>query len=66
MNEESLPALAGDNECLSRLAYPDAAPRVFAKDQFIDAITDENIRLRIRQNKPINLSVAFFELNSII
>ena len=48
--EESLPELAGDVERLSRLAYPDATPGmidVLAKDQFIDTITDEDIRLRI-------------------
>ena len=59
--EESLPELAGDIECLSRLAYPDAAPGmidVLAKDQFIDAITDKDIRLRIRQNKPTSLREA--------
>ena len=59
--EESLPELAEDIECLSRLAYPDAAPGmldVLAKDQFIDAMTDEDMRLRIRQNKPMNLREA--------
>ena len=53
--EESLPKLAGDIERLSQLAYPDAAPEmidVLAKDQFVEAITDEYVRLHIRQNKP--------------
>ena len=59
--EESLSELAGDVERLSRLAYPDAAPGmidVLAKDQFIDAITDEDIRLHIRQKKPMSLREA--------
>lgn len=53
--DESLPELAKDVEHLCRLAYPDAsAPmlEVLAKDQFIDALTDEDSRLRLRQNKP--------------
>ncbi len=59
--EESLPELAEDIERLSRLAYPDAAQGmvdVLAKDQFIDAIADEDIRLRVRQNKPASLREA--------
>ena len=59
--EESLPELAEDIERLTRLAYPDAAPEmidVLSKDQFIDAIVVEDIRLRIRQNKPGSLREA--------
>ena len=53
--------MVGDVERLFRLAYPDPAPgmiNVLAKDQFIDAITDENIRLHIRQSKPTSLREA--------
>ncbi len=56
--EESLPELAEDIKRLSRLAYPDVAQGmvdVLAKDQFIDAIADEDIRLRVRQNKSTSL-----------
>ena len=59
--EESLPELAEDIECLSRLAYPDAAPGmvdVLAKDQLIYAIAYEDMHLRVRQNKPANLREA--------
>ena len=69
--EESLPELAEDVERLARLAYPDASAEmleVLAKDQFIDALTDEDFRLRIRQNKPETLRNALeqaLELESI-
>ena len=55
--EESLPELAEDIEQLIRLAYPDAAEEitVLAKDQFIDALPEEDMRLRIRQSRPANL-----------
>ena len=49
--EESLPELAEDIERLVRLAYPDAAEtmvEVLAKDQFVDALPEEDMRLRIR------------------
>ena len=45
-------------ERLTRLAYPDAVEEmiiVLAKDQFIDALQDEDMRLRIRQSRPVNL-----------
>ena len=51
--DESLPELAEDVERLTRLAYPEAAETmivVLAKDQFIDALPDEDMRLRIRQS----------------
>ena len=51
--EESLPELSENVERLVRLAYPDAAEsmvEVLAKDQFIDALPEENMRLRIRQS----------------
>ncbi len=59
--EETLPELAEDVERLARLAYPDAAEEmviVLAKDQFIDALPDEDTRLRIRQSRPIGLRQA--------
>ena len=37
LREESLPELSEDVERLVRLAYPDAAVNLLAKDQFIDA-----------------------------
>ena len=58
--EESLPELAEDIEHLVRLAYPDAAEtmvEVLVKDQFIDALP-EDMRLRIRQNRPAMLRAA--------
>ena len=59
--EESLPELAEDIERLVRLAYPDAAEpmvEVLSKDQFVDALPEEDMRLRIRQNKPATLRDA--------
>jgi len=59
--EEGLPELAEDIERLVRLAYPEAQSEmseVLAKDQFIDALTDEDIRLRIRQSHPKSLRGA--------
>ena len=69
--DESLPELAEDVERLTCLAYPDASPdmiEVLSKDQFIDALTDEDSRLRLRQNKPETLCHALeqaLELESI-
>ena len=59
--DEALPELAEDVERLTRLAYPDAAEsmiEVLAKDQFIDSLADEDVRLRIRQNRPKTLREA--------
>ena len=56
---------------LVRLAYPDASVDmldILAKDQFIDTLPDEDIRLRLRQNKPGTLQQALeeaLELESI-
>ena len=53
--DEGLPELAKDVEHLTCLAYPDASAEmieVMSKDQFINALTDEDSRLRLRQNKP--------------
>ena len=43
------------------MAYPDAAPamlELLAKDHFIDSLTDEHMKLRIRQNHPESLQQA--------
>ena len=59
--EETLAELAEDVERLARLAYPEATEamvEVLAKDQFVDALPDEDMRLRIRQNKPAMLRDA--------
>ena len=50
--DESLPALAEDIERLARLSYPDASESItdtLARDQFVDALPDENMRLRLKQ-----------------
>ena len=44
-----------------RLAYPgatEAMVELLAKDQFVDVLPDEDMRLRIRQNKPATLRDA--------
>ena len=59
--EESLAELMEDIERLARLAYPDAAPamlELLAKDQFIDSLTDEDTKLKIRQSRPDSLQQA--------
>ena len=59
--EETLAELAEDVERLVRLAYPEAAEamvEVLAQDQFIDALPEEDMRLRIHQNKPASLRDA--------
>ena len=59
--EESLPELAEDIERLTRLAYPNAtAPmiEILAKDQFVDAIVDDESRLKVRQSRPDSLRQA--------
>lgn len=53
--DEGLPKLAEDIERLTHLAYPGttAQPMIdlLAKDQFTDALPDENIHLRVRYNR---------------
>ena len=59
--DETLPALAEDVERLTRLAYPGAAEEMVAtlsKDQFIDALHDEDTKLRVRQLRPQTLQRA--------
>ena len=59
--DESLAELAEDVEHLVCLAYPEAAEamvEVLAKDQFVDALPDEDMQLHICQNKPAILRDA--------
>ena len=59
--DESLAELAEDVEHLVCLAYPEAAEamvEVLAKDQFVDALPDEDMRHHIHQNKPATLRNA--------
>ncbi len=59
--DESLPELAEDIERLTRLAYPDAPESmvdVLARDQLVDALPDDDTRLRIRQSRPDSLRQA--------
>ncbi len=59
--DEDLPELAEDVECLARLAYPEVNRpmlEVLAKDHFIDALPDEDTRLKIRQSRPKTLGEA--------
>ena len=59
--EESLAELMKDVERLARLAYPDAAPamlELLAKDHFIDSLTDEDTKWKIRQSRPDSLQQA--------
>lgn len=59
--DENLPELAEDIERLARLAYPQTTQAMLdllAKDQFVDALPDEDMRLRIRQSRPTSLREA--------
>ena len=59
--EETLPELTEDVDQLTRLAYPDATTamlQMLAHDQFIDSLPDEEMRLRVRQNRPRSLKEA--------
>jgi len=60
-SDESLSELAEDIEHLVCLAYPETADsmvEVLAKDQFVDALPEEDMRLCIWQNKPATLRDA--------
>ena len=53
--------MAEDVERTARLAYPDASEpmiETLAKDQFIDALHDEDMRLKLRQSRPETLRRA--------
>jgi hypothetical protein len=58
---ESLPELGQVLRRLSNLAYP-TAPRdvreTLAKEQFIDALHDSDMRLKVKQSRPRNLDDA--------
>ena len=59
--DESLAALAEELERLGRLSYPDASQElqdVLSRDQFVDALPDEDMRLRIKQERPESLQKA--------
>ena len=59
--EESLPELAESVECLTRKAYPDASndlQDILARHHFIDALYEEDLRLRVRPARPPSLQVA--------
>ena len=59
--DESLATLADDLEQLGRMAYPDASMDVqnaLSQDQFIDALPDDDMRLRIKQERPKTLQRA--------
>ena len=58
---EPLVEVADDVERLARLAYNDtpvATQDTHAKEQFIDAITDDDLRVRVLQSRPTNLQEA--------
>ncbi|KAK3106230.1 hypothetical protein FSP39_015710 [Pinctada imbricata] len=58
---ESLPELAQHVRRLTNLAYPTVQADVketLAKDQFIDALIDSDLRLRIKQARPKSLNDA--------
>lgn len=70
--DESLPEMAEDIERLARLAYPDGSTtvlEVICKDQFIDALDDDDIRLKVAQSRPQSLHSALeiaLELESFL
>ena len=58
---ESLPELGQDLRRLVNLAYPTAPIEVretLAKEQFIDALKDSEMRLRVQQARPMDLNDA--------
>jgi hypothetical protein len=57
----SLPELGQDVRRLANLAYPTAPIEVrdtLAKEQFIDALKESDMRLRIKQARPVDLNDA--------
>ena len=70
--EESMPELAEYVETLTRAAYPDASGElqdIIARDNFIDALPDDDICLKIPQSRPPSLQVALesaIELESFL
>lgn len=60
-DNESLSVLSQDIKKLTRCAYPGAPSSVtdvLALDQFIDALKDPDMRLRIREARPYNINEA--------
>ena len=58
---ESLAEVADEVERLARLAYNDAPATTqdtHAKEQFVDAITDDDLRVRVMQTRPVTLQDA--------
>ena len=58
---ETLPELGESIKRLTHLAYPTASREItetFSKDQFVDAIDDFDIRLRVQQSRPKTLNEA--------
>ncbi len=56
--DESLAALTEELERFGRLTYPKASQElqnVLRGDQFVDALPDEDMRVRIKQKKPESL-----------
>ena len=68
---EGLPELAEDIERLTRLAYPDAPASMIealARDQFLDALPEEDLQVKVRQGRPPTLRQALealLELESL-
>ena len=59
--DESLPDLVEDIERLAHLSYPDAPESItdtLARDQFVDALPDKDMRLRLKQERPQTLQRA--------
>ena len=59
--DEKLPDLASSLRRLVSRAYPDAVPALqdsLAKDQFIDALKDREIRIKLRECGPKTLDEA--------
>jgi hypothetical protein len=58
---ESLPELGQAIRRLANLAYPNATAEIretLSKDQFVDALVDSEMRIRIKQARPRNLNDA--------
>lgn len=59
--DQSLPELAQATQRLTRQAYPDASQTLreeLARDNFIDALPDADVRWRIKQTRPPTLRAA--------
>ena len=59
--EESLPELAQAIRRLTRLAFPDVPPNLrdtMARDHFVDALSDPDVRWKVQQSRPKTLDEA--------